>query len=84
MLDSQSEHKTGEELLQPIWVETYSGSRYEFPDLTRPNITKIHKDLETGVSSNVVFGNVSFAVMMIPRHIIKRVGSGTHAFWVAP
>lgn len=83
MSDTQEEFPAGEEgPLTTMWLETHLGVKYEMPDMLRAHISRAHADLDFNLG-NVTVINVSEAVLVLPKRIVKRAGVGDRCFWEA-
>jgi hypothetical protein len=85
MSDTQKELQTSEESpLKTVWFETHLGVKYEMPDMLDEHITNAHRLLDgTKQIVNITILNVSEAVLLLPRRIIKKAGVGDRCFWEA-
>lgn len=65
-----------------MWLETTMGVRYDLPDMLEEHVTEAHKNLDTAdLSQHVHLRNVSGALLMVPKRIIKKAGVGERCFW---
>lgn len=64
------------------WFETRTGTRYEMPDMLIEDVDRVAKALDQGMDTITVI-NISGVVMIIPRMILVKVGTGSRCFWEA-
>lgn len=85
MSDTQKELQASEgSPLKTMWFETHLGTKYEMPDMVDEHVTKTHKLLDGPEEiANITVLNLSEAVLLLPRRIIKRAGVGDRCFWEA-
>lgn len=85
MSDTQKELQASEgSPLKTMWFETHLGTKYELPDMTDEHVTNAHKLLDSSKEIvNVTILNISEAVLVLPRRIVKKVGVGDRCFWEA-
>jgi hypothetical protein len=85
MSDTQKELQTSEESpLKTMWFETHLGTKYELPDMTDEHVTNAHKLLDSSREIfNITVLNISEAVLVLPRRIVKKAGVGDRCFWEA-
>lgn len=69
------------------WFETRTGTRYELPDMTSDHVDMVCKQLsgteEAFSTDTITVVNISPVIMIIPRRILARAGSGDRCFWEA-
>jgi len=63
-----------------MWLETKRGVKYTMPDMLTTHVTMAHRQLD-GIQDMVTVVNVSGAVLILPRRIIKSAGVGVRMFW---
>jgi hypothetical protein len=86
MSDTQKEFQTSEESpLKTMWFETHLGVKYEMPDMLAEHISNVCRLLDGSNKQifNITVLNVSEAVLVLPRRIIKKAGVGDRCFWEA-
>ena len=67
-----------------MWFETKLGVRYEMPDMQESDVTEAHRYLDEADNSQYVHvRNISSAILMIPKRIIKKAGVADRCFWEA-
>lgn len=82
MFDSSKKLQADQTPLVTMWFETLLGARYEMPDMLNHHVTTTHKYLDSAdLSQDVHVMNVSNALLMIPKRIIKKAGVGERCFW---
>jgi hypothetical protein len=64
------------------WFETRTGTRYELPDMTTDHVDMVCRQLD-GEADTITVVNISPVIMIIPRRILARAGSGNRCFWEA-
>lgn len=62
------------------WFETRLGTRYELPDMLDEHVDSLRKQLD-GSAPSLTLINVSNVTMVMPKHILLRVGVGDRCFW---
>jgi hypothetical protein len=85
MSDTQKELQTSAASpLKTMWFETHLSTKYEMPDMLEEHISKAHRALDGPLSIvNITILNISEAVLVLPRRIIKKAGVGDRCFWEA-
>lgn len=84
MPDTQEKLQAGEEgPLKKMWLETHLGDRYELPNMPPVQIAAAHSLLDWTDASSITLVNISEAVLVVPKRIIKRAGVGDRCFWEA-
>lgn len=85
MSDTQKEFQTSAASpLKTMWFETHLSTKYEMPDMLEEHISKAHRALDGPLSIvNITILNISEAVLVLPRRIIKKAGVGDRCFWEA-
>lgn len=54
------------------------------PDMLEHHVTEAHRNLDTAdISQYIHVKNVSDALLMLPKRIIKKAGVGERCFWEA-
>lgn len=71
--------ESGDKLLT-CWFETRLGVRYELPDMQKHNVDWLCKQFDERIDT-ITAVNVSSAVLILPKRILKRAGCGTFCFW---
>lgn len=64
------------------WLETRMGTKYEMPDMLPVHVDQLAKSLDTEIDTVTVL-NVSNVVLILPKRILSRAGSGNRCFWEA-
>lgn len=84
MSDTQEKLQAGEEgPLKTMWLETHLGDRYELPSMLAVQISAAHSLLDWSEASSITLVNISEAVLVVPKRVIKRAGVGERCFWEA-
>jgi len=67
-----------------MWFVTYTGVKYEIPDMRLEEITRTHKSLDhVGEEGSIVAVNISGAMLALPKRIIRLAGVGDRIIWEA-
>ena len=69
-------------LLPTCWLETRLGSRYEVPDMTTAHMDSVCQQLDSHPDTITVV-NVSNVIMIFPKRILAKAGTGNRCFWEA-
>lgn len=64
------------------WLETRTGTLYRMLDMLPEDIDRVARSLDQGMDTITVV-NISGVVMIFPRRILAKVGSGDRCFWEA-
>jgi len=64
------------------WFETKTGSRYEMPDMTTTHVDAVCKQLDGDIDL-ITVTNISFVLLLIPKQILAKAGTGNRCFWEA-
>jgi hypothetical protein len=70
--------------LSTCWFETKTGTRYEMPDMVSNDIDATCKQFDDNNITTITAANISNAILVLPRHILAKAGTGNRCFWEAP
>jgi hypothetical protein len=69
-----------EQVFQTVWFETLMGVRYELPDMLPDHVDEARRQLDLPFP-NITARNVSNVVLLIPKHILRKMGVGDRCMW---
>jgi hypothetical protein len=62
------------------WLETRTGTKYQVPDMLPEHVDQVARSLDQDMDTITVV-NVSGVVVIFPKRILAKVGSGDRCFW---
>jgi hypothetical protein len=71
------------EIFSTCWFETRTGTRYTLPDMRTTDIDWLCSQLDDDKSDTITSINVSGVVMILPKSILAKAGTGDRCFWEA-